>query len=371
MLRYHSVQPENTKSSYSEYDAVDFVLTFENRALNPNSIRLEADLIVKNDGNDVAASDAAYIDCQAGAHCFFHSVQTEFQSTGVVENLQEYPRYVKMVADATMTPDDTLNSENTCELRSPDQKLSQVMLQGIPLMDGATNTAGNPVVVNPDFSIKPKFCLNTLNTALPYAKSGAVRVSVKLSRNAAALYGDSTAGSPLTYTLSNLRIVFVSIPVPAKTPKISMRTKLNIKQAITSSFANISTKVPAVCNAVSCSFQQQSKENALSSNNLRTEVLPNVTELQFLFNDSQDQYITYQIKDREELLLRYIQSFADSGSNGVSLDKLKANDSFGIGLNFRDFIDLSNQKFNVQLVSGMQSNNPYILYMYFHSVVSM
>ena len=371
MLRYHSVQPENTKSSYTEYDAVDFVLTFENRALNPNSIRLEADLIVKNNGNDVAAEDAVYIDCQAGAHSFFHSIQTEFQSTGVVENLQEYPRYVKMVADATMTPDDTLNSENTCELRSPDQKLSQVMLQGIPLMDGATNTAGSPVVVNPDFSIKPKFCLNTLNTALPYAKSGALRVSVKLARNAAALYGNASAAAPLSYTLSNLRLVFVSVPMPAKASKISMRTKLNIKQAITSSFANVSTKVPAVCNAVSCSFQQQSSENALSSNNLRTEVLPNVSELQFLFNDSQDQYITYQIKDREELLLRYIQSFADTGSNGVSLDKLKANDSFGIGLNFRDFIDLSNQKFNVQLVSEMQSTNPYVLYMYFHSIVSL
>lgn len=46
MLRYHQVQPQNLKSTYGEYDSVDFELTFENRQLVPSSIKLEADLTV-------------------------------------------------------------------------------------------------------------------------------------------------------------------------------------------------------------------------------------------------------------------------------------------------------------------------------------
>ena len=34
-------------------------------------------------------------------------------------------------------------------------------------------------------------------------------------------------------------------------------------------------------------------------------------------------------------------------------------------------IDFSNQKFNVQITSGSSSGNPYIIYLYFHSVISM
>lgn len=107
----------------------------------------------------------------------------------------------------------------------------------------------------------------------------------------------------------------------------------------------VSTRVPAVCNAVSCSVQLQADENDQHANNNKTEVLPNVKELQFLFNDSQNEYITYQIKDREELLRRYIQSFADTGSNSASITKLRANSGWGIGLPFRVFVEQNNLTF--------------------------
>ena len=34
---YHSVEPENSKSSYTEYDNVDFVMNFEGRKLICNT----------------------------------------------------------------------------------------------------------------------------------------------------------------------------------------------------------------------------------------------------------------------------------------------------------------------------------------------
>ena len=47
------------------------------------------------------------------------------------------------------------------------------------------------------------------------------------------------------------------------------------------------------------------------------------------------------------------------------------NNGYGIGLNFDDEVDLSNQKFNLQVSSGISSATPMILYMYFHSTVSV
>lgn len=372
MLRCRSASPENTKDTHTECDSVDFVLTFENLALAANSIRLEADLKVQKGATSIGSTDEVCVDPSAGAHSFFQSMQTEFQSQSIVEHAQECPRYAKMSNDALPRPDDTLNSENACELRSPDQKLSQVMLQGVPCMEGATDNGGHATVRDPDFSVKPKFCLNSMSGPLSYDESGAIRVTVKLARNAAALCGNAhTDAQQLNCQLSNLRLCFISVPEPAKKEKVQFGTKLNIKQAITSKFANMSTKVPAVCNAVSCSFQKQNSENDPVMNNLRTEVLPNASELQFLFNDSQDQYVTHQIKDREELLLRCIQSFADVQTNNLSLSKLASNDSCGVGMNFRDFVNSSNQKFNVQLVSDVLSTDPHILHVCFHSMMTI
>ena len=105
MLRYHTVQPANTKSSYSEYDSVDFELTFEQRQLVPNSIRIESDLDVYSAGTTLIDDDGSskiYIDPKIGAHSFVSSITTELQQAGVIENFQEYPRYVRMMTEATM-----------------------------------------------------------------------------------------------------------------------------------------------------------------------------------------------------------------------------------------------------------------------------
>ena len=366
MLRYHQVQPQNLKATYGEYDSVDFELTFENRQLVPSSIKLQADVKVMPDGTNLQTTQKVYIDPFIGAHSFVDSIITEIQSGGVLENFQNYLRYQRMVADTTMTANDMMNSENTCELRAPNLKVAQALLGGHKMSNGAST------VVEPDFSIKPNFCLNTIDEPLDYSKTGAVRITVKLARNFSALFGPDV-GASTTYQLSNLRMCFNSVVV-GKPSKVSMRTKLGIKQALTSAFANISTKVPAVCRGVSCSFQLQSKENSQNDNNVETAVPPNIKELSFAFNDSLNEYITYVIKSRDELLDKYIASFADTGSNMVRLAKLGAGEGYGIGLQFGTteeplFIDLSNQKFNVQITSDIAEN--YNIYMYFHSVTSI
>jgi len=352
-IQYHQVTPENAKSSYGEFDSMDFVLTFEGRSLVRNSIRINARLSCFKTGGDFVDDDTILIDPSAGSHALFHSIQSEFETMGMVENLQEYPRMYRMMSDGLRDGDSVFNSNAVCELRASSE-----------------NKANKIIRSRVDFSCKPTFCLNQIvGENLPFRKSGYIRISLKLARNYTFLFGSGVTNSS-SFKLEDVNISFMTVPDSNQNKSIVMRTRLNIKQNVNSNFTNISTKVPAVCHAVSCSFQQQDRENTATNNNLQTEALPVLDRLQFLFNDSTNKYITYEIKDREEMIDRYLESFHSAGVNNMSLERLKSNDGFGIGLDFGNYIDLSNQKFNLQLNSQVNSV-PYVIYMYFHSILKL
>jgi hypothetical protein len=150
-----------------------------------------------------------------------------------------------------------------------------------------------------------------------------------------------------------------------------MKTKLNIKASVQSSFANIQTQVPAICTAMTASFQIQTNENTGRYDNLALNAVPNLAQTQFLFNDSSNTLISYIIKENSELQDRAIDSMMDTGKNSLSTQKLANNEGFLVGLDFDAAIDLSQQKFSLQLTSSITSNLAMIVYMYFHSQISL
>ena len=164
---------------------------------------------------------------------------------------------------------------------------------------------------------------------------------------------------------------------------LSMRSVVGIKQSMASDYANIQAIVPAVCNAVSVSVQPQDQENQSRWNNYQLHKVPLFKQVQYLFNDSTNQYLTFILKSEPESIERYIDSFRSTGMNSASLTSLKANLAYGLGLHFGSYVPLMNQKFNIQLTSGIgQSVVPvghtnagtartWIAYMYFHTLISM
>jgi hypothetical protein len=376
---YHSVIPENNKSSFGEYDNIDFLATFEGRSMNLNSVRITGELAVRNGNPSLPLSDATNhtkdikLDRLVGAHAFIESMQTSFfNGTNLVENLTEYPRYVKMKNAGRKGVNEMNNGSNVCELLAPVDDMTTLVLKGTT-PPSQTTPAQSPL--DPDFSIKPEFCLNnaTGNPHLPYSKSGAVRITINLARTFSALYGldvDSTT----SYSISNLKLSFSSVPEDPShmDDKSVMRTIINLKQSIESSFANIGVKVPEICDRVSCSFQLQNQENTAKNNNTELAKVKGLTEVQFLFNDSTNSLISFLLRDYEEVVSRYIGSFYDTGKNALSTNQLANNDGFGVGLDFDDFVDLRNQRFSLQLSSAINSQaDNLLIYMYFHSVLSV
>ena len=371
-IMYHEVIPENLLSSYGEFDNVDMVLSAgEGRSLDLQSIRIEGELSVVNTAGNlgVGANETKQIvlDHLVGAHSFFESFTTAVSapSNFVVETLNEYPRYVKMSMAGMAGPNDMNNSNNVCEMKAPNDNMTNNVLQGV-----YPNVPTNSLRLNPDFSIRPLIALNSGNGSLPYRKSGDVRLSFILARKAGALFGKDMADD-VTYSISDLRCRFTSSPDDGSNDPVVMKTKIHIKQSIQSSQANINTRAPGVCFGMSASFQTQTEENTNHHNNLQLNAIPNLRQTQFQFNNSSNTLISYIVKDNTELLTRYIDSFLDTGRNSLSLVNLANNNGFGIGLDFDGAVDLRSNKFSLQLLSDIASNQPMLVYMYFHSVIEL
>ena len=206
---------------------------------------------------------------------------------------------------------------------------------------------------------------------LPFEKTGAIRVSINLAKNLQALEG-GLAGSAANYNISDVRLAYNVMDAPQGATQSVMRTAYNFKSSVLSSTANISARVPAVVDSVTISAQRQDRENTNVLSNYSLEEPRNFKSIQYMFNDSTNQYISYVIESKEEALEKGVESLVATGVNGVfSAGKLERNDNFIVGLPFNGFIDLSNQRFNVQLVSDIDTQNPYNLYMYFHSLHSI
>ena len=365
---FHSAQPEARQDRYIEYNNCDFILAVgEGRSLMRNSVRINGDIKITSDGT-ARSTGRVYLDPRIGTHATIDSIQTSFSGAGgVKEVIQNYGRWATMDAIGTIYEDDYLSAKYQCEQRAPTAVCSAKNAKG----ENTLNT-GTKITDNLDFSMKPLCILNKMSgDHLPFEKSGEIRVTLNLARNMSALMGDNQ-GNGATYELTNLHLSYSSLPTngnPAKT-STTMRSVYNIKSTILSGSANIQAQVPAMCDAMSASFQSQDRENVNIFSNFDCNQVEGIRQVEFLFNDATNKYVTYSINDQNEMIHRYIDSFRNTGHNQMTLDKFRTNASFGVGLHFQGFIDLSTQRFGLQLASDVSNQNPMNVYMYFHSLIS-
>ena len=378
---YHEVIPTNLLSTYAEFQNVDFDISVPNRKINLGSIRLEGEVEVtyenQNLNSDVekkqtqVSNKSIMMDGLVGGHAFFESITTTVSPAGaknVVETLNEYPRYVKMSVSATSGRNDMFNSNHACEMKAPFDPMTNSILAGVV---PSTQLTTAPQRLNPDFSIRPLFCMNSGEGAVSYDQVGDVQISVTLARNFGAIFGNDVDEN-VKYVIRDLKLRFTSRPDDGEREPVVMKTKLNIKQSIQSTFANIQTRVPAVCTAVTVSFQPQGEENTATNNNLQLAKIPSLSQTQFLFNDSTNTLVSYIIRSVSEVTDRAIDSMMDTGRNALSPVHLANNNGFLVGTDFGgQAVDLSDTKFSLQLTSGISSATPHIAYMYFHSFVEV
>ena len=399
--RYHTVECENIKDAgYGENENVDFNLNFPGRALVCGTVRLEGEVEIYPtgipNGVGVAGTQRIAVDHMIGAHSFVQSCVTSFQNQGIVENATELPRYAKMITVGTARDQDMNDGKYVCELRSSDRVIEERVLMPRVVSDyggGAIDNGDDKhngtgfidpaeaavianlpnLITNPDFSIKPVIGLNTVVSAantINYSSSGEIKLSFNLSRNFESMYGIDVAATTV-YKLKNLEICYTSVPELSPQPPVSLKTSLCLKSNMNSQLSNHSARVPAICDAVSLSFVRLDREVSQLHLNTALEKPTNITNVKYMFNDSTSSYVTYELKNRLEILHYGARALSNGSHNNIRGDLLSVNESFVAGLEFGEALDLRNNKFNIQIDSDISSDEPFLLFQYYHSIISL
>ncbi len=377
-IQYHSQVPENNNpDGFEEFQNLDWILNINGRKLLRNSVRVSGEIEIDMDGGGtaMALTDNVLVDNRVGHHSYFQSWTCE-SSKGIIEQLNEYPRYNNIVTSATHSKNDFFNCKSVAEGKNPCADAGRVVIQPVASANDGTGGGISQFKTDPSFSIQPLLCFNRMMGGdWSFDRMGYVRISTILARVGASLYGnDLVAGSK--YTLKNVRLEYQTIPDDGKDSPVLAHSYVNIKSTINSRHHNLSAKVPAsACNGVVVSYLEQSRENDLKHNTLELQSLPQPDELAYLFNNSTQKYLTYNIRDRRDMVARGLEALGNGeGSHSeVSGDSLSANNGYLTGLAFDEYISLENQKFNIQTKSSETtlSASPYVQYCYFLTLVKL
>jgi hypothetical protein len=369
-LTYHESSPENNNNSgFTEFSSVDFVIDAPSRKLLKNSIRLEADVQVFATGTTrVDRTHKIQIDNKLGGHAFIESCVVSMpESKGVVQNAQEYSRYVNSIASASLTQNDYFCSDLQAELRGALEFNGKVNIQQV----ASDNTTGTQDPTDPSFCIKPLICLNN-STGGNYSfnDNGHIRLSFNLAKVHNALHGADCVADT-RYVLQNVVVRYMTIPDDNQKDKMIMNSYAMVKNSIQSNSANVSVRVPSnSVGGVSINFLEQTRESDLTSNTYALMPYPLFQEVNYGFSDSTNQFISYTITDLGDALHKGVESLKRGGANGVNMSAYHANKGFIMGLDFNgDYIDLSSNKFSLNLKSSSVNLAPHLIYLYFHTLL--
>jgi hypothetical protein len=226
-----------------------------------------------------------------------------------------------------------------------------------------------------DFAVKLDFCINNCvgDNIIPYSKTGDIMISLTVPRSVSVLYGDEGIGITKTLSFSNLRLVYSTVADSGKGGVYQMRVKTDLKQTIASTNATIATKAPIVADSMFITFIRQDQESVPLVNGMENQRIPLVERVEFAWNDSLSQQYRYELDNEEEILSNYIKAINASmvAENNANNNVLASNDSYGVGLAFGSFVDLSNTKISVRIQSAVSSSLPYSAYMFFTGIVSV
>jgi len=361
---YHSVEPEANRATYSENDTVTFKINSDRNLLR-GSCRIEGKLAVHSTGSTRALNtNRIHLNKRIGIHAVCQSFTTKINGSVVESYKSQYPRFVHMLQSATKSPDDYYSGRELCELKFPTTNAS------IFACAGESQTSGAPDFQDIDFSFKPVICINRADNDIPLSRlNNEIEISLNLARNEEALCGVGATANA-NYVLSDLRLTFTTVPAnPINV--VNMQSVTEIKSTLQSNNSSVSTRVPAICKAVSISFLKQSKESKAHFDNNALERPTGLNTVSFLFNDNLNEAQQFEQKDYGAFVDNYLASLGSAGVHSANPNMVAANSVFGLGLDFNSEIDLSKSKFTVDLKSDVTNANQFSMFQYFHSLIQV
>jgi len=205
-----------------------------------------------------------------------------------------------------------------------------------------------------------------------FNKNGFIRVSMILSAATECLFGG--ADQPKDYSLVDLACRFQTAADDGSQSAMLMKSYVNVVSSVQSTSTTVSARVPSQSvNGVAMSFINQSDLRSNQRNSYELQKLPQFSNIEFLFNNSLQEYLTYTIRDESDALQKGLEALESAGHSSVSSKTLKANKGTIFGLAFNSYLDLSQQKFtvNFKIDSDTITNNPVDVQLFFSTLLTL
>jgi hypothetical protein len=333
---YSASVPLSQRAFYRPNETVDFVLSAGlGRSIVAGSVRLVAKVVFTQDftvadpttNRIPVGSNNIFLDGMTGAHGFFRQIVVSTSNQGVLQNLQDYARAVCDMKNGTKTRDMALNQDQ------------RALCAGYDVYSG--NIVGSQAA---SFCIDPEVCINRSGAVdISYAKTGDVKLNLIINTPNGCMYGvglTATGG----FALQNLEVHYrTTVDSTGPTQAIQMLSMATVKAIASSSLAAFSIMSPIATYTMSMNFISVANENSRATSSLALELVPNVSRVEYTFQDSNNMIIQYPLENTAE----YYKFWKDSyGSSRAVTD-------VGTVLGVKYDQVLSNTKFNVVVQSAL------------------
>lgn len=373
---YRSIFPMSQKQTYTPNDNIDFVMSVDKEDLLPGSTVLEGKLNIYNTGTTRPnGANQLYYDHKVGAHGAVRDITTEFRNLGVVENLSNYPRYVKHeVVAKNFTESLGTETDNCVDLRCATmQQAKAYSEQELP------------------FSIQLRCAVNRASGPLSSDVTGQIRIRIRLAPNNEFLYGPAWNSDAPNYTITDLRLRYKTVPSGGKPKPVVMNVMHSYRTALESNNQNVSTFVPGLADSVSMSFISQNGESSNAANYLQMAPPPGVPPLgasedvdtghyglervYYAVNDTDTALVGFTLESREEIVMNGLRAMdADPGKWCCLIRDMQSSvypDSYLAGIPFGGLLDFTSNKFAAELQSQCNNQDIYSAYFYFRTQVQV
>ncbi len=374
--KYNVVFPLAKRDEYLANETVDFVISLAGKKLVPNSLSIVGSCAAFKDAalTSIALADEVVMDPDCGYHSCFRDFTTEFRDVGLTEAFSYYPRYVKMQSQA-LNYQDSLGTET--ENCAEGMCFSETVRRGYML--------GGAVDDRVPFAIKPRIAPNKSDQPIAGDQFGALRIRCTLAPNDEVLYGVD-AGAAI-YKLSDLQVRYETIDDDQSRPPVNMEVYHVARQVIETNNANLSSFVPGLASSVHISFNKAADERDSTKNFLACEPIEGTPlgsseadaqnfgqngadRLYYAVNDNDTMLVGFTMESRAEIVHNYLRSWnLEPKAYANVVRRMNRGEAYGIGIPFGSPLDFSQQKFAVEIDSGVQ--DPTSCYMYFKGNMQM
>jgi len=371
-MSLNTIFPNSVRSQYTENDIVDFLISIENQQVLRNSMTITGTVeVTDSTGAKIDTSKDVAIDAVDGIHAAFQGITCSCDRAGVVENNTIYPLWYRMKMNASQLDTMMANESNkTNALRLGVNDKTKDLLLG---NNAANSDAGTGSQLS--FAFKPDIAFNKSNDDIRFGKTGNLQLSLRMATNRQFLFGKDA--NDYTYAVKDLQLHYYTRPEAGKGGDLVFESIYSVKNTAESNNTNLSTRVPAVVRSVSCVFIQTNALDKFDYNNIQQERPPDVQRVEFSFNDSTTAYVSFVFQNQDEILYNYQRSLGYGYNSYLGKSNMTQQhvwgegDMYGIGLNFGQLVDMRNQKFGLNLVSGISNAVKYSVFMVFRGVVSI